>query len=98
MSINRLLGLGLAVLFALGVASSSQAGDWSKIRIGTEGAYAPFNYRDAAGKLQGFRVAIVQAPCHRMGAPCQVGAVPFHRITRGLQNNQIDATATSTAI
>jgi lysine-arginine-ornithine-binding protein len=98
MSINRWLGLGLAVLFALGLASGARAGDWSKIRIGTEGAYAPFNFRDAAGKLQGFDIDISQALCDRMGAQCEFIALQFDGIILALQNNQIDAIATSMAM
>ena len=45
-----LLTLGMAVLVAAGIANRSNAGDWSAIKIGTEGAYAPFNFHDAAGK------------------------------------------------
>jgi polar amino acid transport system substrate-binding protein len=98
MPLNRLLALGLALLFTAGLATSSAAGDWSKIRIGTEGAYAPFNFHDAAGKLQGFDIDIVQALCDRMGAKCEFIALQFDGIILALQNNQIDAIATSMAI
>ena len=34
----------------------AQAKQWTKIRIATEGAYAPWNFTNAAGKLEGFEV------------------------------------------
>lgn len=38
----------------LGISSTiAIAGDWSKIRIGTEGAYEPWNFTDSAGNIVG---------------------------------------------
>ena len=98
MALTRWLALGLAVVIAAGFAAASRAGDWSTIRIGTEGAYAPFNYHDAAGKLQGFDVDIAQALCDKMGVKCELVAVQFDGIILALQNSQIDAIITSMAI
>ena len=98
MPMKWLLTLGMAVLVAAGVANRSNAGDWSTIKIGTEGAYAPFNYHDAAGKLQGFDIDLVQALCDRMHAKCEFIAIQFDGIIPALQNGQIDAIATSMAI
>ena len=93
-----LLTLCMAVLVNAGAANRSDAGDWSTIKIGTEGAYAPFNYHDAAGKLQGFDIDLVQALCDRMHAKCEFIAIQFDGIIPALQNGQIDAIATSMAI
>src|SRR5258707_14606499 len=84
MPLKWLLTLGMAVLVAAGVANRSNAGDWSTIKIGTEGAYAPFNFHDAAGKLQGFDIDLVQALCDRMGAKCEFVAIQFDGIIAAL--------------
>ncbi len=34
---------------------ASFAGDWSKIKFGTEGAYPPWNGTNSAGELEGGR-------------------------------------------
>ena len=39
--------------FLLMTISASYAGDWSKIKIGTEGAYPPWNGTNASGALEG---------------------------------------------
>ena len=53
----------LSVLIGLLLTSASIfAKDWSKIRIGTEGAYPPFNYTDNSGEVKGFDIDIARAP------------------------------------
>ena len=52
----------LSVLIGLLLTSASIfAKDWSKIRIGTEGAYPPFNYTDNSGEVKGFDIDIARA-------------------------------------
>ena len=36
----------ILALFAFLMVSDANAKDWNKVRIGTEGAYPPFNYVD----------------------------------------------------
>ena len=49
----------LATLLIIGNVYA--AGD--KIRIGTEGAYPPWNSKDASGKLIGFEVELAWSLC-----------------------------------
>ena len=49
MRFGRVLIAGFAAFLA--TATLASAKDWKTIRIGTEGAYAPFNFKDADGKL-----------------------------------------------
>jgi octopine/nopaline transport system substrate-binding protein len=46
------------------------AGDWSKIRIGTEGAYEPWNFTDSAGNIVGAEIDLANNLCERMNAEC----------------------------
>ena len=86
--------LAFAVAGLIGSTASSSAGDWSKIRIGTEGAYAPFNYFDSAGQLRGLDIDIVQALCARMGAMCEFIAMQQEGLVLALQDDRVDAVAT----
>jgi polar amino acid transport system substrate-binding protein len=41
------------------------------VRIGTEGAYPPYNFLDDAGNLAGFEIELGQAICERAGLTCE---------------------------
>ena len=43
-----------------------------KIKIGTEGAYPPWNSKDASGKLIGFEVELAWSLCRYMGKQCEI--------------------------
>ncbi len=43
-----------------------------KIKIGTEGAYPPWNSKDASGKLIGFEVELAYTLCRYIGQQCEI--------------------------
>jgi putative lysine/arginine/ornithine/histidine/octopine transport system substrate-binding protein len=53
---------------------SQEATTGDVLRIGTEGAYAPFNYTNADGTLGGFDVEIANAICADMEVTCDITA------------------------
>ena len=58
-------------LAALALASGPvRAKDWTKIRIGVEGAYPPFSEVTTGGNLVGFDIDIASALCREIGAQC----------------------------
>jgi len=57
----------LATFLIIGNVYSSD-----KIRIGTEGAYPPWNSKDASGKLIGFEVELAWSLCRYMGKQCEI--------------------------
>ncbi|MEH6577639.1 MAG: ABC transporter substrate-binding protein [Amphritea sp.] len=77
-------------------AGIAQAGD--KIRIATEGAYAPFNMVDANGQLQGFDVDVAKALCSEMKADCEIVAQDWDGIIPGLRARKYDAIIASMSI
>ena len=84
---NLALAVGAAVALAAGTAA---AGDWSKIRIATEGAYAPWNFTDSSGKLVGFELDLAKDLCERMGSECEVVAQAWEGIIPALQAGKYD--------
>jgi len=85
------LNLTLLALAAVLFAGQSIAGDWSKIRIATEGAYAPWNFTDSSGKLVGFELDLAEDLCKRMNAECEIVAQAWDGIIPALQAGKYDA-------
>ena len=61
------------------------------LRIGTEGAYAPFNYTNADGTLGGFDVDMANAICDDMQVTCEIMAQDWDGIIPGLKAGKYDA-------
>jgi len=59
--------LGVVLSTLLGAASSFAA----DVRIGTEGAYAPWNYMDESGKLAGYEIELGNELCARANVSCE---------------------------
>lgn len=73
--------------------------DASKVlRIGTEGAYAPFNYTNADGSLGGFDVELAQALCADMQVTCEIIAQDWDGIIPGLKAGKYDAIVAAMSI
>ena len=81
----------LAVAAALCLATSAQAQVWSKIRIATEGAYAPWNFTTSDGQLAGFEIDLMNDLGARMEAECELTAQAWDGIIPALESGRYDA-------
>jgi cystine transport system substrate-binding protein len=61
-----------------------------KLRIGTEGTYAPFTYHDAAGKLTGFDVEIAEEVSKRLGVEAEFSETQWDGIFAGMDAKRFD--------
>lgn len=91
---KKLVSTLFVTIAAMGVSTAHA----DKIRIATEGAYAPFNFIDASGKPQGFDVDIALALCEKMKAECEIVAQDWDGIIPGLQAKRYDAIIASMSI
>lgn len=69
-----------------------------QIRMGAEGAYAPFNYLDPSGQLKGFDIDVGNAICEKLKADCVWSANEWSGIIPALQSKKFDIMASSMAI
>ena len=67
MNIIKKFSLGLLITLFLTISANAD-----KIKIGTEGAYPPWNSKDASGKLIGFEVELAWTLCRYIGQQCEI--------------------------
>jgi octopine/nopaline transport system substrate-binding protein len=87
---NLVKSVGLALIgtaLAIGGAAAQQ----KTIKIATEGAYAPWNFTGAGGKLDGYDVELANELCNRIKIKCEVIAQDWDGIIPALQAKKYDA-------
>ncbi|GGK43768.1 transporter substrate-binding domain-containing protein [Salinarimonas ramus] len=87
MRFMKTLGLAIAAsAFAIGAATAQE-----QVTIATEGAYAPWNFSNPDGTLDGFEIELARDLCERMEADCEIIAQDWNGIIPGLTAGRYDA-------
>ncbi|MFC3205986.1 ABC transporter substrate-binding protein [Aquamicrobium soli] len=95
MKISRWLACAV-ITASIGLIAGTASAE--KIKIGTEGAYPPFNSLTADGKLEGFDIDIANALCAQMKADCEFVVQDWDGIIPALQAGKFDAIIASMSI
>ncbi len=94
----RIMRLAAVAAIALAAVSGAEAKEWKKVRMGTEGAYPPFNYTTADGTLTGFDVEIGKALCDELKLECTWATQDWDGIIPGLIAGKYDTIIASMSI
>ncbi len=88
----------LAITIGGVTAGIANAEEPLKLKIGTEGAYPPFNFINPDGSLSGFDVDIARALCEEMKAQCEFVTQEWDGAIPALQAGKFDAFIASMSI
>jgi octopine/nopaline transport system substrate-binding protein len=86
---NKFIKLFLSIFASIVFLSSTVLAD--KIKIGTEGAYPPWNAKDASGNLIGFEVDLAKELCTIMGHECTIVEQDWDGMIPALLMRKFDA-------
>jgi polar amino acid transport system substrate-binding protein len=86
----------LVAVAALAFTTSAFAVD--KLKMGVEGAYPPFNNKDASGQVVGFDVEIGNALCAKMKVECEVVINDWNSMIPSLIAGKFDFVMSSMSI
>jgi polar amino acid transport system substrate-binding protein len=88
----------LLLVAAATLAFTTSALAVEKLKMGVEGAYPPFNHKDASGQVVGFDVEIGHALCAKMKVECEVVTATLDGIIPALNDKQFDFVMSSLSI
>lgn len=94
MRTRKLLVLVVAAVMAL----STTAVFAEQLRVGVEGAYPPFSWKEADGSLQGFDIELAEAVCAYLGKECVLVEQEWDGMIPALLSRKFDTIIASMSI
>ena len=93
MNKTKLFSAMLATALALG-ASVAHAKDWTKVKIGVEGAFPPWNMLSSDGKLSGYDIDLTEDLCRRAEVQCELVPGEWSSLIPSLNAGKFDLVLT----
>lgn len=90
--------IAVLLLSLSAIVSSLAVAETETIRMGTEGAYAPFNYLNNKGELEGFDIDIGNALCAEMQVKCVWVTADWDGMIPALMSKKFDTIVASMSI
>ena len=94
---RRLVNILAAAALAVSATGAPTAAA-DELRIGVEGAYPPFSWKEADGSLKGFDIDIANAICAQMGRECTLVEQDWDGMIPALLARKYDAIIASMSI
>ena len=99
---KTLRGLATASIMAISAVTALSAAATAQeqlvLKIGSEGAYPPYNFVKADGTVAGFEVDIANALCDELKAKCEIIVQDWDGMIPALQSGKLDAVISSMSI
>jgi octopine/nopaline transport system substrate-binding protein len=87
---NRLAAFHTVIAGLAAVALAAPAAAERALRIGTDGAYPPYNATTASGELVGFEIDLIRDLCGRMARRCEFVTTEWIGMIPKLQQGSVD--------
>lgn len=95
----RNYGMGLLILGTLVAGlSGASAEEMRKVRLGSDGVYPPWNYKDAGGAQTGYEVELANDLCQRVKVTCEWTFQAFDGLIPALNEDRFDVLMASLGI
>lgn len=97
--LHNLAAAGMMALYAaVSLSAPARAQEPLVLKIGSEGAYPPYNFVKSDGTVAGFEVDIANALCEELKAKCEIIVQDWDGMIPALQSGKLDAVISSMSI